>query len=221
MALAYLRHNICVIVLAGGQSSRMGQDKALLEIKGIPLLQKVGEVALACSDRVYIVTGSPHRYQHLPIATHCQFLKETNAQGPLISFRDSLSHLVNLGSPKPFWVMLLACDLPNLQDNVLQDWITQLTYLPDTVMAYLPKHAAIASTNHSNKQWEPLCGLYRSDCLVALQKFILSSDGGGKSFQTWLTHIQVAEIPCTDPQMLFNCNTLTDFDMVVQASADK
>jgi molybdopterin-guanine dinucleotide biosynthesis protein A len=213
MALAYLRHNVCVIVLAGGQSSRMGQDKALLEIKGIPLLQKVGEVAWACSDRVYIVTGWPQRYQHLPIATHCQFLKEPNAQGPLISFRDSLSHLVNLGSPKPFWVMLLACDLPNLQANVLHDWITQLTYLPDTVMAYLPKHAAIANNkSNSNKQWEPLCGLYRSDCLLNLQKF---SASGGRSFQQWLTQIQVAEITSVDSRILFNCNTPTDFDMVI------
>jgi molybdenum cofactor guanylyltransferase len=218
MTLTHLHHNLCAIVLAGGQSSRMGQDKALLEIKGIPLLQKVGEAALSCSDRVYITTGWPKRYQHLPIAAHCQFLQEINPQGPLISFRDSLLHIVNLTSPKPFWVLLLACDLPNLQAQVLQDWIAQLTCLPDTVQAYLPKHAAIASTNRNNKQWEPLCGFYCSDCLENLQRFVAS---GGNSFQKWLTHIQVAEIPCLDPQMLFNCNTLADFDMVVQASADK
>jgi molybdenum cofactor guanylyltransferase len=217
-ALSHLHHNcLCAIVLAGGQSSRMGQDKALLEIAGIPLLQKVGEVALACSDRVYIVTGWPQRYQHLPISTHCQFLQETNSQGPLISFHDSLSQVVHI-APKTFWVLLLACDLPHLQAQVLQDWIAQLTCLPDTVLAYLPKHAAINSNNRNNKQWETLCGFYRSDCLENLQKFIAS---GGNSFQRWLTQIQVAEIPCIDPQMLFNCNTLTDFDMVVQASADK
>jgi molybdenum cofactor guanylyltransferase len=218
MTLTHLHHNLCAIVLAGGQSSRMGQDKALLEIEGIALLQKVGEVALACSDRVYIVTGWPQRYQHLSIATNCQFLQETNPQGPLISFRDALSYAVNLASPIPFWVLLLACDLPNLQANVLQDWIAQLSCLPDTVQAYLPKHTAIASTNRSNKQWEPLCGLYRSDCLENLQKFIAS---GGNSFQKWLTHIQVAEISCIAPQTLFNCNTPSDFDMVVQASVDK
>lgn len=215
MTLTHLRHNyLSAIVLAGGQSSRMGQDKALLEIEGIPLLQKVGEAALACSDRVYIVTGWQQRYQHLSIATNCQFLQEINPQGPLISFRDALSQVVDMASPKPCWVLLLACDLPNLQAQVLQDWITQLTCLPDTVQAYLPKHTAIASTNRNNKQWEPLCGLYRSDCLVNLQKFIAS---GGNSFQRWLPHIQIAEIPDIDPEMLFNCNTPSDFDMVVQA----
>ncbi len=217
MALSHLHrgwhHNLCAIVLAGGQSSRMGQDKALLEIEGIPLLQRVGEVALSCSDRVYIVTAWPQRYQHLPIANKCQFTQENNPQGTLIGFRDSLSYAVNLAAPNRFWVLLLACDLPHLQASVLQTWIAQLTWLPDTVMAYLPKHAAI----NSNKQWEPLCGLYRSDCLFDLQKFIAF---GGKSFQRWLDHIQVAEIPNIDPHMLFNCNTPADLDLVVRASTD-
>lgn len=221
MALSHLHHglqqswhhNLCAIVLAGGQSSRMGQDKALLEIEGTPLLQRVGEIALSCSDRVYIVTAWPQRYLHLPIATNCQFLQEINPQGPLIGFRDSLAYAVNLASPNQFWVLLLACDLPNLKARVLQAWIAQLTWLPDTVLAYLPKHATI----NSNKQWEPLCGLYRSDCLFDLQKFIAS---GGKSFQRWLNHIQVAEIPSIDPQILFNCNTPADFDKVVQASTE-
>jgi molybdenum cofactor guanylyltransferase len=216
MALSHLHHgwdsNLCAIVLAGGQSSRMGQDKALLEIEGIALLQKVGEVALACSDRVYIVTAWPQRYQHLPIANKCQFLKEIDPQGPLIGFRHSLSQAVNLASPNPFWVLLLACDLPNLEAGVLGTWIAQLRWLPDSVLAYLPQHVS----HHQTKQWEPLCGLYRSDCLVSLQKFI---DCGGKSFQKWLTQIEVAEIPSINAQMLFNCNTPADFIAIAQTSA--
>ncbi len=225
MALSHLHHglkqswhhNLCTIVLAGGQSSRMGQDKALLEIEGKPLLQKVGEVALSCSDRVYIVTAWPQKYEHLPIATKCQFIQEINPQGPLISFRDSLAFAVNLAAPNRFWVLLLACDLPHLKSGVMQTWISQLSCLPSPVLAYLPKHAAIASNTDNNKQWEPLCGFYRSDCLSNLQKFIAS---GGKSFQRWLTQIPIAEIPHTNSHMLFNCNTPTDFAQVVLASTD-
>jgi molybdenum cofactor guanylyltransferase len=226
MALSHLHHNwdrnLCAIVLAGGQSSRMGQDKALLEIEGIPLLQRVGEVALSCSDRVYIVTAWPQRYQHLSIANQGKFIQEIHPQGPLIGFRDSLLYVVNLAPPTPFWVLLLACDLPHLQASVLQAWIAQLDKLPQTVLAYLPKHTAIASNirgkSNNHKQWEPLCGLYRSDCLVDLQKFIAS---GGKSFQQWLTHIRIAEITSIDSHMLFNCNTPTDLERAIQTSTNQ
>ncbi len=49
--------SLSAIVLAGGQSSRMGHDKALIEISGVPLLRRVCEAALQCTNQVYVVTG--------------------------------------------------------------------------------------------------------------------------------------------------------------------
>ena len=48
---------IAVIVLAGGQSSRMGRDKALLEIEGKSLLQRALEVATVLTPEVYVLTA--------------------------------------------------------------------------------------------------------------------------------------------------------------------
>nr|WP_317108836.1 NTP transferase domain-containing protein [Chroococcidiopsis sp. SAG 2025] len=67
------------IVLAGGKSSRMGRDKALLPVDGVPLLQKVCEVAIALCDRVYVVTPWQERYQHL-LPVGCEFIREQGGE---------------------------------------------------------------------------------------------------------------------------------------------
>ena len=71
---------LSAIVLAGGRSSRMGQDKALLPIQGVPLLQLICGKALALCDLVYVVTPWPERYQHL-LPASCQFIRECPLPG--------------------------------------------------------------------------------------------------------------------------------------------
>lgn len=187
------------IVLAGGKSSRMGQDKALLPIGGVPLLRLVCDRAIALCDLVYVVTPWQERYQHI-LPAQCQFIDElliageTNA--PIIGFAQGLSFV------QTDWVLLLACDLPRLEVEVLQQWAKQLDKVNDGAIALLPRHA---------KGWEPLCGFYRRNCLAALRDFI---SGGDRSFQRWLAQHLVQEVSVSAPQMLFNCNTPTDLAML-------
>ena len=180
--------------MAGGQSQRMGQDKALLPWQGIPLLRRVGRVAADCSDRVYILTPWPDRYGHL-CDPGWQFLLETvSGQGPLVALQQGL---VQIDSD---WVLLLACDLPRLQPAVLQQWRSQLGDLPAEILAAVP---------YLDDRWEPLCGFYHRQCLKQLDPFIAA---GGRSFQTWLTQIPVQPLflSLERSQMLWNCNTPAD-----------
>lgn len=184
---------LSVIVLAGGKSSRMGEDKALIPIQGIPLLKRVCNVAKSCTETIYIVTPWPARYQHLQLSG-CEFILENNtdAQGPLMGFVQGLEKV------QTEWVLLLACDLPNLQVEVVQDWINKLDNIELENIACLVKNT---------KGWEPLCGFYRSLCLPLLLDFI---NQGGRSFQEWLKLYPVAVLPLLEPDMLFNCNTPED-----------
>ncbi len=96
------------------------------------------------------------------------------------------------------WVLLLACDLPKLRIEVLQNWIDRLDSVePDT----------IACLVHHDQRWEPLCGFYHRRCLPSLLHFIHQ---GGRSFQKWLQLHPVAVLPWTESDMLFNCNTPED-----------
>lgn len=191
------RSELTAIVLAGGKSSRMGQDKALIPIQGVPLLQRVCSIAQSCADTVYIVTPWPERYQDL-LLPGCQFIREVPlareslTHGPLVGFAQGL------GEVQTDWVLLLACDLPRLRVEVLQDWVTRLDSVGDNAIAALAYHP---------KGWEPLCGFYRRRCLPELLEFI---NQGGRSFQQWLRQYPVEVLPLPEPEMLFNCNTPED-----------
>ncbi|MEA5502560.1 molybdenum cofactor guanylyltransferase [Halotia wernerae UHCC 0503] len=210
---------LTAIVLAGGKSSRMGRDKALLLIEGVPLLQRVCGIAERCADTVYIVTPWPERYRHL-LLPRCQFIQEvslplidnnveiqentetlifsptTHTHGPLVGFAQGLVQV------KTDWVLLLACDLPKLQIDILQAWAAELDHVEDE---------AIAALTCSNRGWEPLCGFYRRRCLPQLLEFI---NQGGRSFQQWLKHHPVQVLSLPTPEILFNCNTPEDWALI-------
>ncbi|HAG83305.1 MAG TPA: molybdenum cofactor guanylyltransferase [Cyanobacteria bacterium UBA12227] len=187
------------MILAGGQSSRMGQDKALIRVQGVPLLQRVCEIALSCTHEVFVITPWPERYQDI-IPESCQiireilWLRETQPHGPLLAFAQGLAQI------KTDWVLLLACDLPQLQVDILQNWGNELETTSPDAIALLPRHP---------KGWEPLCGFYRRQCLPLLAQFI---NQGGRSFQQWLAQHQVQELSLPNTQILFNCNTPDDLE---------
>lgn len=199
------------IILAGGLSSRMGEDKALLTIQDVPLLRLVCEIAKKLCDSVYVVTPWPERYQNI-VPEGCFFVREVPLpgesaddvtsssskvtlplpHGPLVGFAQGLAEV------KTDWVLLLACDLPRLRVEVLQEWASGLDSVGDEAIAVLTHHA---------KGWEPLCGFYRRSCVSALTNYI---NQGERSFQHWLAQHPVQVLPLPDTQMLFNCNTPTD-----------
>lgn len=201
---------LTAIILAGGQSSRMGQDKAFIPVQGIPLLRRTYDIAALCTPTVYVVTSRPNLY-HPILPPECVLIQEcaldsnSATHGPLVGFAQGLSHVTT------DWVMLLACDLPYLQATILQRWFSQVESL-ESEIAILPI---------TENRWEPLCGFYRVSCLPSLQTFISE---GGRSFQSWLAQESVRSIVFSDnPEqhrkernMLFNCNTPEDLQLLHQ-----
>ncbi len=188
-----VRTNLSALILAGGKSSRMGQDKALVKIHGRPMLRQVCSVAQAVlPESIYIVTAWPERYQAI-VPGVCQFIQEVAAQGPLSGFAQGLAHV------QTEWVLLLACDLPKLDAPTLRSWAEELKNISPNVMA-------LVSREETQKGWEPLCAFYRQASLDSLQQFLSQ---GGRSFQAWLSQIPVQELPWAE-EMLFNCNAPED-----------
>lgn len=186
---------IAAIALAGGRSSRMGQDKALILIDGEPMLRRVCLAAAQVTARGYVVVREAEPYQQA-IAANFTLVIDNKLDGALVGFSLGIEAIA---SPVD-WILLLACDLPYLQGEVLQAWAHDLAALPMTAIAYLPRSA-------DGKNWEPLCGFYRWQAHISLHQFI---EQGERSFQKWLSKHEVIEITSVPPRMLLNCNKPED-----------
>lgn len=174
----------------------MGRDKALILFAGVPLLTRICQTAQGVASQVFVISPWRSRYQSL-IPQDCQFLQEIQPQenqsaGPLIGFSQALPQV------RTEWVLLLAQDLPYLTIEILQEWSLNLKSVAPDAIAYLPR---------SEKNWEPLSGFYRVDCLPLLNNYI---NQGGTSFQGFLNQHLVEELFIGDRALLFNCNTPED-----------
>ena len=190
---------ITAIVLAGGKSSRMGKDKALLDIGDKTLLSQVCLIASKCAVQTYVVTPWIEKYQAV-LPAGCQLVREqlvlgSDSNTPLIGFAQGMQLV------ETEWTLLLACDLPRISSSQVKQWSRKLATVFPTEIALLPRNA---------KGWEPLCGFYRRSCMPSLTDYILE---GGRSFQSWLAKYPVRELSVGDRNSLFNCNTPADWEL--------
>ncbi len=193
---------VITIVLAGGLSTRMGRDKALLELDGIPLLTRICTLGLAVSRQVYVVTGRDYG-EVLPEG--CDRIDDRVLEGPLYAFSAALDQIGDsIPNLHPTdWILLLSCDLPYLDQATIEQWIGQLDSVPEEAIAYLAK----------NPQgfFEVLCGFYRVSCRESLNQAVA---GGERSFQRWLRSQRVAELKWDDRRVFFNCNQPEDWEQL-------
>lgn len=134
------RSHLAAFVLAGGNSSRMGTDKAFLEYRGRTLLSHSLALAGSVSSEVRIV-GSREKFGRYSLVVEDIF----PGQGPLGGIHAALraSHAdLNL---------MIAVDMPLLSQPFLQ-------YLIDRAS----NSTATVTVPRANGRWHPLCAVYRS-----------------------------------------------------------
>ncbi len=185
---------LSVLILSGGQSSRMGTDKALLKIGERILIEKIASISMALSQQVYVLSFWPERYKSI-LPSGCHLIQEIKAteqigsHGPLVAFAQALPHI------QSEWVLLLACDLPRLKLEILKEGYLSL---PKEAIAYIPRQ---------NSRWEPLCAFYNKSCYGSILDYLQT---GRRSFQGWLNTIPASQWNTRDTSILFNCNSPED-----------
>jgi molybdopterin-guanine dinucleotide biosynthesis protein A len=103
------------------------------------------------------------------------------------------------------WVLLLPCDLPLLRSSIIQEWSRLLATVPENAIGLVPRYG---------NRWEPLCAFYHRRCLASLQTYIKQ---GGTSFQKWLNADVVEELIIDNSDILFNCNTPEDLEIIINS----
>jgi len=97
------------VILAGGQSSRMGADKATLVLGGRTLLDRARHLLSACGVRSILVSGRPDEPDGVPDS-------EPGA-GPAHGARDALAALNARGLTR---AIIIPVDMPRLTPAHLQ-----------------------------------------------------------------------------------------------------
>lgn len=113
-----------IIVLAAGNSSRLGQSKQLVQVNGVSLLRRSTEIAIQTTQPVVVVLGA-HAEAHQQVIADLKteiVVNDAWQTGMGSSLKAGLSHLVQ-ANPKVDAAMILVCDQPYLSVAHLQKLI--------------------------------------------------------------------------------------------------
>lgn len=112
-------------VLAGGKSSRMGRDKALVELNGRPLIQHaITKLRDICAE-VYILAANAE------LARYGQLVPDIRPDcGPLGGIEAALQHASR------DWVLLVPVDVPFVPAAFLRQWVERVLSRPGAVISY-------------------------------------------------------------------------------------
>jgi molybdopterin-guanine dinucleotide biosynthesis protein A len=144
---------LTVVIQAGGQSSRMGQDKALKPFLGKPLIQRVIERLTPIADELIVTTNRPADYAFLDQRLVSDLKPDRGALGGLYTAIASASH--------PF-VAVAACDMPFASGSFFE-----------SAHRLIVEEEADVVIAKSDEGYEPLHALYRREtCLPAIEAAI-------------------------------------------------
>jgi len=157
------------VILAGGESRRMGSDKSLLPLNGALFIEHVYRLMAELFEEVILVTNAPDLYQRIP----CRKVPDLyRVKSSLAGIHSGLSHARNA---KAF---VVACDMPFLSAAVIRrlcNWTADADLL-------LPRNA------HGI---EPLHALYSKTCLPAIEKLL---EAGRLKISLFFPEIHLVEV---------------------------
>ena len=202
-----LNLNITLAIQAGGFSTRMGQDKALLPFGGLPLIEFIANRGKLLTDDLLVTTNEMEPFEFLNLPLYPDRLTQ---RGALVGMHTALS-----AAKRPL-VAVIGCDMP---------------FFSPSLLAYqthcLEGSGIDAVVPRSRDGLEPLHGVYRRDpCLkaiyTALEKNIHSLIGWFELLR--IIEITEEQIRPFDPDSIafINLNTLEEYQHAVElASTDQ
>ena len=187
---------LTVCIQAGGQSSRMGEDKALKTFLGRPLIQRVVERISRIADEIIVTTNRPADYDFLDLRLISDLKPGRGALGGLYTA------IASANSPI---VAVVACDMPFASARLLE-----------AASRILVEEEADVVIAKGEEGYEPLHAVYRREaCLPAIEAAI---DADQWKVIAWFPQVKVrvlspAEVEALDPDRLafWNVNTPDEF----------
>lgn len=179
---------ISAIILAGGKSSRMGQDKGLMLLNGKPMIQHVVDTVKPIVSEIIIVANNTS-YQSFG---NKFYVDEVKNSGPLAGL------CVGLKYSETHLNIVLSCDVPYVTTEMLEVLIKEFSQQKDVVLF------------EKQEELHPLIALYSKTCLPLLQSFLEENE---LKLKYVLNHLNINKIDGTlyAEKCFKNINTPKDF----------
>lgn len=188
-------------VLAGGNSSRMGQDKAFLELGGRSLLAHALELAQAATGTAWIV-GSAEKFAAFGSVLEDRYPR----RGPLAGIQAALA------ATRTELNLITAVDMPFLELDLLKYLIAQAR-----------ESQAVVVVPNTGGRLQPLCAIYRKDFAEVAERSLRT---GQNKVDRLFSEVQTLVIEQTElerngfaGEMFRNLNTDQDWQEAKQKLA--
>ena len=146
--------SLTAAVLAGGQSRRMGQNKAIMSLGGYTLIERVIETVAPHVSNTMIIANKPVEFSFLNLPV---LRDEIPCCGPMGGLFTALTHCYTSHC------LVVACDLPLISETLIQQLLLSVS------------DSEITTVDVGNGP-EPLCAVYSRKCLVPIKRLIKAKD---------------------------------------------
>ena len=195
---------LSIVIQAGGQSTRMGENKALKPFLGRPLVQRVIERLAPIADELLLTTNQPEEFAFLELPL---FSDIKPGRGPLGGLYTALV------SAKYSSVAVVACDMPFASAPLLV-----------AAASILSQEGADVVIAETAEGFEPLHAVYRREtCIPAIES---AMEADQWRVISWLPQVKVRkltpdELGRYDPENLafWNVNTPDEFSKAEQRAS--
>ncbi len=193
------------VILAGGDSKRLGQAKALLDFQGRTLIELMVTCLVEYFDQITVVTDKPDLYHHLPVKLTSDIIVNEK-KSPLRGIHAGLS-VSEL--PHQFFT---ACDMPFLNLELI-DYMSGFALKYDAVVPCIGEY------------FQPLHAFYSRTCIDVIENQFMK---GHFKVADFYEHIRVKyigldEILRFDPaqESFININRWSDYEYALKVFAEK
>ena len=177
-----------LLVLAGGESRRMGRPKAWIEVDGTVLLRYVAERLSGAFSDVVVSFAEPEQLEH-HVPYRVVFDRRRRA-GPLAGLE------AGLAAARTEIVFAVGCDMPYVTRSLAELAVAAARNCD----AAIPRHDGI---------FEPVCGAYRKTALPAI---VQALDAGNFVAHDVAEYLDVTWIEGQDPSQFESLNTPSNFE---------
>jgi molybdopterin-guanine dinucleotide biosynthesis protein A len=178
------------IIMAGGESRRMGIDKSMLSIKGQSIIEVICEQLQGSFEEILISASQMDKFAFLGFKV---IPDKVPKRGPLMGIASALEASSNE------YNFVVACDIPKINLSCINKMLTEA----------IESRVDIVVPVTGQEKYEPLFAIYHKSALETINKTLLS---GKNKITDIFSMCRVKYIEMNNKDWLINLNTIADYE---------